>query len=696
MAEITFFESRPELDARQNLSNFINHCRNNLILYEDQGGFTVNTWIFEKDDKRHSMTFSKYRDKQDPYNFDPFDDPFLDFAKASVRYTQSIRQVTSIGTHIVALRLLHDALIEIHGEANVLKADGLVLGKIRELADLRHAGSDRIYRIGQKIEVLYAFLRDKAIVPKLPEWRNPWKRGSAKATRTDKVSREWQENRCPSLHQMIALAECFAGAVTNEDKYWSSVLTLLMFAPSRGGELSFLTVDCLHFTEKGRLGVRWYGEKGFGFTIKWVPEILREAVLEAHRRLVEVGAPARAAAKFSHDNPKIFFRHDGCITSSDFSEDTPLNAQQFGYAMSIGLGRTDAIKEKLHYNYKADEKVWNQFGIVNWIDKLRKNGNPTYQDLAQYTLEMYGGSDWPNLPGTDRPIWEALLLIRDREFHNKFNVRKFSWTLPGINQLNDQMASRSGIKNPLKTIFQRFDIVDEDGSDIKLTSHQLRVWLSTNAERGGMDSWLLAKWAGRARIQDNKHYDLRTPAERDDQVRQIMGLAGRPTALEAIKLNLPVSYEDLGLHRLGVADVTQWGMCTWDYAMSPCIKGGECMTCKSHACIKGMPKTLERIKLLEGQVASQFEKAKLDAADGAFGIDRWVTHLGWKLAHIRTQRELMESEKTPVGAVLWINPEHDPSPIKRSLEQRDYKIKPNEDRVVDASAVTVLLGVSDA
>jgi hypothetical protein len=29
---------------------------------------------------------------------------------------------------------------------------------------------------------------------------------------------------------------------------------------------------------------------------------------------------------------------------------------------------------------------------------------------------------------------------------------------------------------------------DEDGSEISLTSHQIRVWLSTNAERGGMDA----------------------------------------------------------------------------------------------------------------------------------------------------------------------------------------------------------------
>lgn len=695
MAEILFFESRPELDARQNLSNLISHCRNNLTLYEDQGGFSVNRWIFSKDGRGHSMTFSKYSDKQDPYSFDPLDQPFLDFSKAYVRYIQSIRQVTSISVNMVGLRLLHDALIEVYGEADALKADGLVIGKARELADLRHAGSDRIYRIGQSLELIYEFLRDKAIVPKLPEWRNPWPRGIAKAIRTDKKSREWQEYRCPSLHQMISLAQCFAEAETNEDKYWSSVLTLLMFAPSRAGELLFLTIDCLHFADKGRLGVRWYGEKGFGFTIKWVPEIMRDAVIEAHRRLVEIGAPARTGAKFAHDNPGIFFRHQGCITSEDFPENAPLNALQFAHATYFGQSAIDIIKGKFS-NYESGETGWSGLSSSKWVKNLRQNGNPSYQDLAKYTLATYGGTDWPNMPGTDRPIWDALLLIRDREFHNDFDVKSFSWKLPDVNQINDQLAPRSGLNNAMKTLFQRMGVVDEDGSEIELTSHQLRVWLSTNAERGGMDSWLLAKWAGRARIQDNSHYDLRTSAERDDKARQIMELTGRPTALEAIKLNLPVSYEDLGLNRLGVADVTQWGMCTWDYAMSPCIKGGECMTCKSHVCIKGMPKTLKRIKLLEEQVASQFEKAKLDAMDEVFGVDRWVTHLGWKLAHIRTQLELLESDSTPIGAVLWITPEHDTSPIKRSLEQRDYEISPNKDRVIGASELVALLGMSDA
>lgn len=694
MAEVNFFQPRAALDAKQNLADFISHCRDNLKLYEDQGGFLVNKWNFVSEDRPYPMVFSKYSERNDPYKYEALDEPFLTFAKASVRYTQSQKQVKSIANRMIVLRLVHDGLIAIHDQADILMLDGLVLQKVRELTDLRYPNSDLRYRLGQQMVLIYEFLRKKEFVPTLPEWVNPWSRGRAKAERTDTESRKWQEERCPSLHQMIAIADCFARAEYREDQYWSSVLVLLMFAPSRGGELKYLTVDCLHYTENGSLGVCWYAEKGFGDTIKWVPTELHAAVIEAHRRLVKIGAPARAAAKFAHENPGVFYRHKGCITSPDFSEDRALSQLEFAHAMNIGVTRASSFEAGAME--RESDSQWSVFGPVKWIQKLRAQGEPTYRKLATYTLAKYRNQDWPNMANVDRPVWDALLLIRDREFHNDFNSLPYSWVQPSVNQINDQLAVRNGLKNPIKTLFQRLDIVDEDGSEIALTSHQLRVWLSTNAERGGMDSWRLAKWAGHARIQDNSYYGLQPQSEREEQARSIMLLTARPTALQAIKLNLPVSYLDLGLNRIGVADVTEFGMCTHDYSMSPCSKGGECMTCKEHACIKGMPKTLDRIKRLEDQVASQYDKSQADALQGAFGADRWATHLGWKLAHIRTQRQLMESDETPVGAILWIPPEHDPSPIRRALEQKKFKVKPDTVGLIDAPTVIALMGMTNA
>ena len=696
MADIIHFQPKHEISAKQNLDSFIEHCKNTLTLYDDQGGWKSNNWQHKQNNRSIAMTFSKYRVKSNPANFDPLDEPFLSFAKAYIRYNQSIKAVSSVTNKMVALRMLHDALVEVHGIANVLKTDGLVIGELETITKQRVTNKDRRNKIGYQIEILLEFIRSKRIVPALQSWENPWPKVGAKAERTDEDSRKWQDTRCPSMHQMLALADCFANAETLEDKYWSSVITLLMFAPGRAGELSELTVDCLHRGENGALGVRWYAEKGFGHTIKWVPESLEQTVIEAHSRLMEIGKPAREAAKYAYDHPNVFMRHAGCCTPDDFAENKPLNAYQFAHAMSFTEQSITSMKAKT--SQFSSVTAWNMVGGKNtkWVQKLIASGEPTYEDLASFVASEYQTNDWPNLPSIQRPVWESLVLIRDREFHNDFDVREFSWRLPSVNELNAQLAIRDKLKNPPKTLFQRMGYKDEDGSDIRLTSHQIRVWLSTNAERGGMDAWQLARWAGRARINDNRHYDLRTQDEREQQARSILEFNERPTALEAIKLNLPVSYKDLGVNRIGIADVTEYGMCVHDYAMSPCTKGGECMTCKEHVCIKGMPETLDRIIRLEEQVESQFNKATEDNADGVFGADRWVSHLGWKLAHIRTQRERLESEDTPEGAILWIPPEHDPSPVKRALEQNDLDISASDQDLVEESEVAMLLGIENA
>jgi len=666
-----------------NLIDLIEHCRANLAIYEDQGGFNVDEWRTVSTKSKRTMRFSSYSDSATGKEFTSFAEPFLSFAKSYVRYKQSIKESSAIGHEVVVLQAIYEALIALHGDPDILQADGLVQQKAEQILNQRYPGSDSLYRYGGSLEALYRFLVQKGITPALPEWKRSWKRRRAKAGRTDEESRKWQEDRCPSQHQMLALADCFSRVKTPEDRYWSSVITLLMFAPGRAGELHDLTVDCL-CQEDGYYYVSWIGEKGFGTTRKWVPEHMVETVQEAVRRLIEIGQPARMAAKFAYENPNTFMRHSDCITSDGFSERKPLNALEFAGAVHL-LGAVKAIKEK---GIGVDGKgAWARAVKTKWAQKLLEEGPITYQGLARFTVSKYQDRYWPQLSTSDRKIWDSLLLIRENEFHDEFTVKAFSWRLPDVNSLNDQLKQRIA-----PTIFQRFGIKDENGEDIGMTSHQLRVWLSTMAERGGMDSWQLAQWAGRSRIQDNRHYDLRTRQEVIDQSREIMVLTERPTALQAIKLNLPVAYADLGINRVGVADVTEYGMCVHDYAMSPCSKGGECMTCKEHVCIKWMPKTLNRIKQLESMVASQLEKAKVDASSGAFGADRWVTHLGWKLAHISTQIRLLESDDTPDGAVLWIPPEHDPSPIKRALHERGHEISKDND-LPDMGSIKQIMGL---
>ena len=69
--------------------------------------------------------------------------------------------------------------------------------------------------------------------------------------------------------------------------------------------------------------------------------------------------------------------------------------------------------------------------------------------------------------------------------------------------------------------------------------------------------------------------------------------------LDHYKARQPVTYQELGVDRLGTAKSTLYGICVHDYAMAPCQKQRECMNCKEHVCIKGDHVTLERLWFLK-------------------------------------------------------------------------------------------------
>ncbi|HHF3323068.1 hypothetical protein [Haemophilus influenzae] len=188
-----------------------------------------------------------------------------------------------------------------------------------------------------------------------------------------------------------------------------------------------------------------------------------------------------------------------------------------------------------------------------------------------------------------------------------------------------------------------------------------------------MDELTLANWAGRARLADNKAYDHRTEEEKSEEARSIL-IPEHPLLLDKIHLNLPITHEELGKDKPGVAIVTEIGLCEHDYAMSPCSRHGDCETCKELVCIKGMDSSLEIPKQREIQLTEQFTKAKEHHKMEVFGADRWISSLGWRLTHIRTKIKFLENEQIPDGALLRVPDEYDPSPIKQTLLKKGMDI----------------------
>ena len=420
-----------------------------------------------------------------------------------------------------------------------------------------------------------------------------------------------------------------------------------------------LSVNCLEWEEDSlgnkQLGIRWIPAKNGKEGLKWVPSCMQDIVVEAVKRLTNISSLAREVAKFAEENPNILM-----LSNKEL-------------APSHSLYQKHLTKSEIAEVLDIDSKnICNTKWFKNLISE--NDGIITYEILGKFLYKKYT-SKFNNWPYVDKhksvKVSEALLLFRENEFHDDFSPKSFSFVLPTVNQINDRFCYSE--TRPKTSLWEKHCIGTSKGEFIRLPSHNARHWLSTKAERGGMDELTLANWAGRARVADNRAYDHRTEEEKSESVRDLL-IPEDISILDKIRLNLPVTYEDLGKDRIGIATVTEIGICEHDYAMSPCSRHGDCETCKELVCIKGLESSLEMLKQREIQLTEQFSKAKEHHRIGVFGADRWISNLGWRLTHIKTKIKFLENSEIPNGSLFRMPDEYDPSPVKLALQEKGMDI----------------------
>lgn len=589
MGEVIQFVPRAGHNAGKNLADFIRLAKENLTAFGSGGAWDNDKW-------QHDETVVVFATKTEPldsYFFTPMAEPFKHFAKAYVRYRYSHKPVKSLAMLVQALRCVEAGLLVACGRAEI----GLLSGAAMDVSACKcrefYSSEDVHHKTGLQLQAIFDFVREKRLVSSLPTWKSPFKKPTILTEDLGGAGEAHRRAKLPSNGDMLAISDLFAQAHDRESKFYSSIFILLMAAPGRISEVLRLPIDCIQWEadDAGELQMflRWHAAKGKGAVKKWVVPVMHDVVQEAVRRLVEIGGPAREAAR---------------------------NAFEYSSESAGGDG-------------------------------------------ASALIEEFGGLYWPFIDNKRAvKAWGALCLHRENEFSRQRAIRTDTWRIPSANEVNSRLGAGISL-----SLFDRAGMRNSDGTRIKLTSHQLRHWLSTMSERAGMDDYTLAQWAGRARVADNHHYDHRSPEERMETARELLPTQPAPL-LERIKHRQPVTYQELGVDRLGTAKATLYGMCVHDYAMAPCQKQRECMTCKEHVCIKGDHVTLERICLLEGQTEALLKKAQNAHSDGDFGADRWIDNHKWKLAHVRAMRMALEHPDILEGSALSIPDGHDPSPVR--------------------------------
>ncbi|HDR1350218.1 TPA: integrase, partial [Pasteurella multocida] len=155
------------------------------------------------------------------------------------------------------------------------------------------------------------FCRENQITPQLPLWKSPYKRPRDLTILLDEKGKEYRSSKMPTDEEMMLVAKLFHDApnLDKETEYYTAVMALLMVAPSRCSELMSLSVNCLEWENDSlgnkQLGIRWIPAKNGKVGLKWVPSCMQDIVVEAVKRLTNIGTLARGVAKFAEENPNI-------------------------------------------------------------------------------------------------------------------------------------------------------------------------------------------------------------------------------------------------------------------------------------------------------------------------------------------------------------------------------------------------------
>lgn len=638
------FVPKHKLEVQKNVDEFIRRCRDDLTVFGNDLDWDNWKW-------KGVVNFTKVGvSSRGAKPQDVIDENLLPFAKAYVRYQQGYNPTKTI-QEIKAIRCIEPALIKVKGIADITLLDITVLDESAVVIRENYGPSG--YHAGAHIEKLAKFLSDNRMIQKPISWKNPITRYKDR-NRVGVKGKERRAKKLPKDYQLEYMAEMFANNLQDpRDKFTTSMFALGMCAPGRVSEFHDLSSDCLH-EEKDRNGVvrtgfRFYAGKGFGADIKWVSTPFVSIAKDAIERLKQLSHEGRKLAKWYEDTKSGFYRHERC---PDVGEQDPLTPIQICDAMGWSAPNKSKVKSVA---FNPSKK---------WILKIRdENGCITLQDLDKYVRsKLPKGWPWKN---KERGVKysDCILCFRKDELHGNRGVSPVLLWVPNNSQFTFDLGPRN-TKNH-KSIWVRHGYTNPDGSEIKLTSHQLRHLLNTVAQRGDLGQLDIAMWSGRSDIHQNRVYNHMSEYEIIDKVKKTKSLSRIMGPLDKVKNHMPVTLKDLDAIGEGIAHITEFGYCVHDFAMIPCQKHLDCINCTEQVCIKGDDEKLTRLKQQRDSTRLQLEKAEKGIEDGIYGADRWYIHQKKTVQRADELIELLESSTIQDGAVIRLKNESEYSALKR-------------------------------
>lgn len=661
MTNVVLFRSRVELDAVANLQDFVALCRDRLTVFGANLNFDENVWdvteaiALKGKSGANRAVFSNWAAATGGSE-GTMAEPFCSFAKAYFRYQHGVRPNKSIGMRLAALRALEAALTENGGEADPSRVHRNILNRAAQLSS-EHFSQGVAYCVGIQLEMLAQFLSHHRLVPVATQWRNPLKRPSNDLERVGAAFDQRRQEKLPSAKALEALAHAFRAAKEPTDVLVSSIAAVLCSAPERINEVLRLRSDCEVNVERAgekAYGLRWLPSKGAEPQVKWLVPSMADVVRKALARIREHTEQARRISRWYERHPRSLYlsrqlRH---LRTQEFLSMPEVSEVLFATPVGREVARQWCERHKVPL-VKQGGRLFTRFpALEDAVLKLLPRGFPVLDEER-------------NLKYSD-----ALCVLQRNALHDRRATYRCLIAPIDQDDIQNRLGGRSA--SGLRSIFDRLGFVEEDGSPIRIATHQFRHYLNTLAQAGGMGQLDIAKWSGRKDIRQNAAYDHVSDRSVLMKLHEAVGderrLRGPLTALQQVT---PIPRDEFARLMIPTAHTTEVGYCIHDYVMSPCQLHRDCFHCQELICVKGDAHKEAAIRQQHIETQELLAHAMKAAQDS--GVSRWVDHQRETLNRLDELCRILDDPAVPNGAFIQLStPKHPPrlqaSPSARALE----------------------------
>lgn len=667
MADIVHFQPKATSGAKENTQDFVELCRQELSIFGVDLDWQADVWDVSNNvthrgrTGRATISWTNHDTSKTNATAATMAQPFLDFGRAYIRYQQALKPTQSIDGRLMAIRALERALSENYDAPDIVNSDASVFNRASNLIKNKYA-SNTAYRGGAQLEMLSRFVNDNGFVPVRFSWKNPLKRDNDR-NRVGKQFNEDRADKLPPPGAIDALAKAFHLAVDPPDIVIASVGALLMTAPNRINEVFRLPIACEvernQTDNDSAYGLRWWPSKGAEPYVKWIGKTMVDVAKEAISNIRRETDHARSVAAWYEANPGRMWlpqesEHLRTETISLVADFLPV----------LGVKNDAGVNQWMKQNRVPVERINNKncvkfSDVEKAIIKLLPDGFPVFDSETGLT---YG---------------DALFVVPKNFFHlQRGNI---PCLIEAVSTAHINNGLGAALQHGKSSVFTRLDLTDDEGNDVKITTHQFRHWLNTIAQRGGLSQLDIAKWSGRKDIHQNDAYDHVSADEMLMMVRDL-GETNLIGPLAEIVEMMPVSKEDFLEMTFPTAHTTEYGFCVHDYAMMPCQRHRDCVNCTEHVCIKGDLGKTARIRESLEITKDQIAQAKIALGNNTVGAGRWVEHHTKTAERLQGLVDILDDPSVPAGSVIQLAIPTEYSPIaiatddRKSVGDRDAKI----------------------